>query len=369
MKPLLVIAALLGATGLAEAYPQFQLTTGAQRCNQCHYAPAGTGLISGYGRDEAGDTISIGGDGAFLHGAWDPPKWLALGGDIRVVGPLAQDVGQESGVDLYIFAMQLDLYQRIAFKGFSLNLIEGYVGRAYDQDRTDLANFASREHYLMYQPKPQGWYARAGRFFMPFGLRLVEHIFHVRRHNDLDLLQETYNVSGGFVKNEHELHVTAFTEDFLRPVGDVGSGVAAYYERRVGRKMSFGGQARLSLGETSTRITVGGIGKVYLEGPRLLFQAELDGIHESFEGEGYPSRQKTISYLGATWFPMKGVMVTGAWERFDEDLSISEVARNAAVAEAQFFPWAHFEVILMMRAQFGGEDPAQMLMLQVHYYL
>ena len=71
----LVAAGLSLAPRLAQAYPQFQLSTGAQRCNQCHIAPTGGTLLSGYGRDEAGDTISRGGDGSFLHGAWAPPDW------------------------------------------------------------------------------------------------------------------------------------------------------------------------------------------------------------------------------------------------------------------------------------------------------
>ena len=54
----------------AQAYPQWQLSSGAVRCNQCHYAPAGGGLINSYGRDAVGDQLStFGGDGAFLHGA------------------------------------------------------------------------------------------------------------------------------------------------------------------------------------------------------------------------------------------------------------------------------------------------------------
>lgn len=42
----------------ALAYPQFQLTSGSARCAQCHLAPAGGGLLSPWGQDEAGDTIA-----------------------------------------------------------------------------------------------------------------------------------------------------------------------------------------------------------------------------------------------------------------------------------------------------------------------
>ena len=50
----------------ADAYPQFQLSLGPDRCTACHFSPAGGGLLNDYGRDEAGSTISRGGDGRFL---------------------------------------------------------------------------------------------------------------------------------------------------------------------------------------------------------------------------------------------------------------------------------------------------------------
>src|SRR5690606_12725185 len=79
----LACAALAASAPAAEAYPQFQLSSGSARCNLCHYAPAGGGLINGWGRTEAADTISRGGDGAFLYGAWELPDWLARGAGRR----------------------------------------------------------------------------------------------------------------------------------------------------------------------------------------------------------------------------------------------------------------------------------------------
>ena len=55
----LALAAIVAASLLGErqaaAYPQWQLSTGTVRCNQCHYAPAGGGLLNNYGRDAVGE--------------------------------------------------------------------------------------------------------------------------------------------------------------------------------------------------------------------------------------------------------------------------------------------------------------------------
>ena len=55
---------VVAAERTAAAYPQWQLTSGAVRCNECHYGPGGGGLINSYGRDAIGDQLStLGGDG------------------------------------------------------------------------------------------------------------------------------------------------------------------------------------------------------------------------------------------------------------------------------------------------------------------
>ncbi len=79
--------------GTAHAYPQFQLSQGAERCSACHLSPAGGGLLNAYGRNEAGETLSRGGDGRFLYGAWEPPAWLQLGADVRGAAGLKYQAG------------------------------------------------------------------------------------------------------------------------------------------------------------------------------------------------------------------------------------------------------------------------------------
>src|SRR5262249_22256706 len=120
MRALTTFLVILLAPLAALAYPQFQLSTGNVRCNQCHFAPAGGGLLNSYGRSESADTISNGGNGGFLHGAVNLPSWLALGGDFRVAGLLSNE-GASAGTDREFFPMQADLYARVAVGGFSFN--------------------------------------------------------------------------------------------------------------------------------------------------------------------------------------------------------------------------------------------------------
>src|SRR5450755_742957 len=155
---------LLGRGGAASAYPQFQFASGTTRCSQCHYDPAGGGLITSWGRDESGDTISLGGDGAFLHGLWAPPSWLALGADVRLAA-LRNDVGGPESPEYAAFPMQSDLYARLLFGDqVSLYLEGGVRGDTRPADTTiggrlDTVSdrLMSREHYLMFRPSATGF--------------------------------------------------------------------------------------------------------------------------------------------------------------------------------------------------------------------
>ena len=84
-----------------------------------------------------------------------------------------------------------------------------------------------------------------------------------------------------------------------------------------------------------------------------------------------------VSYLGANYFPIRGVMTGLAYEFYQEDLSVKGTSHNAIDLEVNYFPWAHFELAADARWQlYGasasgtpGPDTASLYMLQFHYYL
>ena len=377
----------MGLTERARAYPQFQFSSGTTRCSQCHYSPDGGGLITSWGRDEAGDTISLGGDGAFLHGLWTPPAWVALGANIRFVSPLVNASGGPESPTISVFPMQTDGYARFAF-GDQVSLyleggIRGDVG--WDEtfsNRVDsvTARLISNDHYLMWRPSATGPYARVGRFFATYGLRFVEHIFFVQRYTGFDIYNETYNLAGGYVAEDWELHLTLFApppESFpnaLQSVGVRESGAAVYAEKRWNGMAMLGVQARYGGNSEEARYQGGAVGKLWIESARMLLLGEGDIIRQMVDN-GTVGTNQFVSYLGPTFFPIRGLMAGVAYERFQSDLSVAGTGRNAVDAEVNFFPWAHFEVIALGRYQFFGpgagtnEATASLFMLQLHYYL
>jgi hypothetical protein len=380
MRRLLIALAILLGARAAHAYPHWQLSTGATRCNQCHFAPAGGGLLSDYGRYMAGDELSsFGGDGAFLHGAVQLPSWLSLGGDLRGA-VVAHDVQDPSGSTLAAFPMQADFSLRLALpKGISAAGTVGLRGQVRDPDLlvpiqnyqpVSTSQFISREHYLMAQSKESGYYVRAGRFFAPFGLRFAEHIFYVRRDLGFDELEETYNVSAGVVRPAWEVHLTGFAPDFVRDIGSRESGFAGYYERRLlGNTLALAGQTRIASAPGATRYIFGAVAKSYVEPLRTLLFTELDGVTMSFDDRMLSSREQVVGIAGLTVLPLRGVSATLLGERNQVDVSLPTAWTGGSIL-LDWIPYAHCELQVMGRLQFpSGGDAAKTLFIQLHYFL
>jgi hypothetical protein len=391
MLPLRIVLAGLaaGATSLAlaaitekpaAAYPQWQLSTGSARCNECHYAPGGGGLITTYGRDAIGSELStFEGDGALLHGKASVPSWLAVGGDLRGAF-VANGVQDPDGTTTAAFPMQADAAVRVAApRGFSVQASLGYLGQVRNPDLTvptdnyqpsTASRLISREHYLTWQPASVGPYLRAGRFYAPFGLRFLEHVLYVRRDLGFDHLRETYNVSGGWTLPAWELHITAFAPDFVRHMGSDEKGFAAYYERRLlGDRLALAAQGRIADAAGVTRYIWGGVGKFYLQPLRTLFLAEVDAVHLSVDGNAVGVRTQVIALGGLAVLPVRGVIVTLLGERNQVDVKVRDAAWNAANLFVNWFPYPHVEVQVMGRLQFpAGGQTAKALLAQLHYF-
>lgn len=381
-----LVGQVSGAGSRAEAYPQFQFSTFTARCNLCHFSPSGGGLINGYGRSEAGETISRGGNGEFLHGLWTPPEWLALGLDLRGAA-IARD--NTTDPQLTAFPMQFDFYGRVAGGGVSLNFTAGIRGTAHSvppdvaEERTFMDRVVSREHYLMYEKGY--WYARAGRFFAPHGIRTQDHTEYIRRFLGQHTLEETYNLSGGYVADEYEWHATvsAPAPVFVLsgnealdsgPVGRDAYGATFYYENRnEAQSGSFGVQARAEASSELSRYWVGGLYKRFYEDQKLMLLSQLDLGVGVLGGDIDADPLLLLSaHLGVNYFLTKGVQLGATFGRYDSDVQLPGTERDSATLSLQYFPYAHVELHLIGRMEFQGQDfasPSPMGLLMLHYYL
>lgn len=376
VRTIALLVALIGLTmsEQAIAYPQFQLATGNVRCSQCHYNPAGAGLIRPYGRDEATGTLSMfEGRSGLLWDLADLPEWLDIGGDFRFAG-----IVKKTSDDPQIlgFPMQGDLYARLALGAFSVNGTLGVRAAARTPRASVADRLGSREHYAMWSPDDDtGLYVRAGRFFAPFGLRLQDHSSYVRRYLGQHTLEETYNVSIGTVDDAWEVHGTLFVPPSTLSLGDdIGNaaiGGALYYERRAhDDKLAWAAQTKVEVFDESQKFWLGGIGKLWIESANLLLLSEIDVGMQRFSFDA-DARMQLAAHLGATYMITQGLSVGTMLERYDPDIALKGSGRNSANLTVQWFPYPHFELVLMGRVETQGglSDPNPLALAMFHYYL
>jgi hypothetical protein len=267
--------------------------------------------------------------------------------------------------------MQADLNLR-AMKGkFAFALTAGVRGVARSEnDPVLLERLASREHYVAYAFGSRQ--VRLGRFLPVFGLRLPDHTAYVRRYMGLNTYEEPYAIELAHYGDATDIHVTGFVP---QPVALLGSGVrraggAAQLEHRWDDKI-VGGQARVAVGPDDALFTLGGLAKRWLPEAELLVLAELDVQRQTFRGNG-PGRTQIAGYLAASKWATRGVLVSSGLHLWEPDLTLGATTRQAFEVAAQYFPRAHFELHLLLRASAQGgtvEDPGYLSLLQVHYYL
>jgi len=365
---IVAVVAVVVAPTAAGAYPEFQFSLGAERCGACHLSPSGGGLLNDYGRDEAGRTISAGGDGRFLHGLWQPPSGLALGGDARFAGGDKQLAGRNEQL---AFPMQLDVHVRASIGPVSLSLTAGVRGGAREPSPPLLERLASREHYVTYERAE--YLVRAGRFFPVFGLRLSDHTAYVRRFLGFGLLEEPYAVELAHLGDDAEARLTGFVP---QPIAFLGAGyrakgLAATYERRLADDTALlGAQTRVAASPDEARYTIGSFGKWWWKGSGLEWLAELDLQRQTFRVG--PSRTQVAAYLGASRWVARGWLITGAAHAWEPDVTLRKARRDAVEIDLQYFPRAHLELHLLTRVAEQGnaiDDPGFLSLLQLHYYL
>ncbi len=362
------VATLLAVASAAHAYPRLHLSSGSARCQDCHLSPAGGGLLDDHGRFEAGDALSRGGDGALLHGAWDPPPWLALGGDLRAAGGLKHRGDEREGL---AFPMQAELYVAGRGAGVTVYLAAGLRGGARSPQPPLVERLASREHYVMYQPGAR--YVRVGRFFPVFGLRTADHTAYVRRYLGFGLLEEPYGVAVGHVGVTWEAHLHAYVP---RPVAFLGAGprargIAAAYERRLlDETAAVGAHARVATTAEDDVVTAGVTGKRWFADAGLLVQAELDLQRQRFTAVD-AARWQLAAHASASQLLTRGLWLGAGLHRWQPDLGLRS-SRDAFEVDLQYFPRAHLEVHLLGRASAQGNDldhPGWLALAQLHYYL
>lgn len=243
----------------AHAYP-WMIRHEYTGCATCHVDPSGGYLLTAYGRAQTQTLLSTFGHGPagdevdrrseFGFGLVSLPPWLNLGATVREAYMWSKEVSPEQRPATTLsLLMQADLRAAITADRFVATGSIGYLrhGRHAAQiTRGDQDVLVSREFWVGYHlGEEQQSMIRAGRMYLPFGLRVIEHPFYVRSMTGTNIdLQQQYGVA--FFHEEETYHA-----ELMVIAGNYQIFPDAYRQRGYSGYVEFTVMPRLQLGASS----------------------------------------------------------------------------------------------------------------------
>jgi hypothetical protein len=253
IAPLLLAAALLApAASLAEPY--LAVRTGA-KCMACHVNPTGGGKRTEFGAiygqtTLAAERLDLSTGQAVPAGGSEPASWtgklndqFAVGADLR--GNM-QYIAVPNDVDTFAFSQRAQAYLEVKPIADRLTI--------YLDERVSPGAATNRETYAMLWFANKGAYVKAGRMFVPFGLRIEDDTAFIRQvtgtnfnssddgvEGGLELgpwsaqVSVTNGAGGGTETNRGKLVSSLFA--FVQPAWRVGLSASANFNGAADRRM------------------------------------------------------------------------------------------------------------------------------------
>ena len=195
-----VVAAVLAPVSVvAESEPYLAVRMGL-KCSSCHVNRTGGGMRNDFGAIFGGANLPSRNTGfQFQNRALN--DWLRMGGNFRVAGTAnLSDATPQTGLDIN----RANLY-------LEAKLIEGKLTLYVDETLAP-GGANSREFFALVEVPSITGYAKAGTFFLPSGLRILDDHEFIRRETGFTMLAPDQGVEFGFRKNFKILMVTVWNK-------------------------------------------------------------------------------------------------------------------------------------------------------------
>jgi hypothetical protein len=327
MRSILLAAAVLGAAGVvadASAEPYLAVQTGF-KCAMCHVNPSGGGLRTAFGtawaRNEMPRRI-VGAESSGAEEVWtgDLNRWLAVGGNVRSGVDYVETPGRDDVAEFGI--------SRATLYG-ALRAIPGLL-TLYLDEQIAPGGATAREAYALLTPGNGRFTVKAGKFFLPYGLRIEDDSAFIRQITGINFDTPDHGVELG-------LELPQWSAQLAVTNGTAGGGddgtskqtslKAAHVNRlwRIGASYNYNDSA---LGDREMLGIYAGL----RTGP-IQWLAEVDYITDDTpSGE----RDLYVSLLEGNWRLARGHNLKLSYEYFDpaDDVDEDERERYSLVWEA-----------------------------------
>jgi len=337
------------------AEPYFAVMTGA-KCTACHVNPTGGGK-----RTRAG---AVWGQSGLSETLVDDKIWdgglhenFSVGADIRSNFNTASEPGQDSSNE---FRMEETLLY------LEFNLLDDRL-LLYVDEQLAPGGASNREAYPLYWILDRSVYFKAGRFFLPYGLRLEDDTAFIRTVPGINYFTPDTGVETG-------LEIGPWSGSFAITNGTGGGGevdtgkqysLFASYTRPLWRAGASYNYNDVDGGDRVMQNLFAGL----KTGP-VSWLAEIDYIVD--DGAPGGQRKQWMSFLEANTCLSQGHNMKLTFEHFDPDSNIDEDERNRYSIVYEYFPIQFTQLTAGFRFNDGipqaSEQNAEEFFLQLHNF-
>ncbi len=229
-------------------------------CATCHIDPSGGYLLTAYGRAQTQTLLSTFGHGPpgdevdrrseFALGLFHVPAWLNLGATVREAYMSYKEVSpsQPAATSRFIL-MQADLRAAVTADRLVATGSIGFLRNGHHAaqiTRGDQDVLVSREFWVGYHlGEEQQTLVRAGRMYLPFGLRVIEHPFYVRTNTGTNIDSQQQYGAALFHEEEN------YRAELMAIAGNYQIFPDAYRQRGYAGYIEFAVMPRLQVGASS----------------------------------------------------------------------------------------------------------------------
>ncbi len=300
----LVAATLATAPSLKADEPYLALRTG-MKCSQCHVNRTGGGGRNDFGSAWAQTQLPA---KSLPYRNRAINDWIAIGVDLRAkASGLVSDATPRTTFE--ISEAQVQVEARLI-----QNVLAFYLDQTLGPDRALI-----REGFALVEGLPGNGYAKAGKFMLPFGLRLWDDEAFIRSVTGFTYRTPDVGFEIGFEPGplSFALALSNGTTTGVDQNSDKQvTGSAAF----VFPKLRFGASATRNSAPGATRSIVGGFAGVQL-GPLTLL-GETDAIFDSFDGQ--QDVDQVVGYVEGDLMLYRGVFLKVTYGYHDPTLSLRD---------------------------------------------
>jgi hypothetical protein len=339
---LLICGLLLARVASAEPYIAAQQ---GYRCVQCHVNPTGGGLRNDFGLVFAKTLLPA-------HTLPESaPNWtgkffdhLRLGADVRGGWTRTHEPGQPTVTDDRLD--QLRIYADLEMFAERLAVVVDEHVAPGDRDELEL--------YARAGNPANGWYAKGGRFYVPFGWRFQDNTTYVRGVSGMNMTSPDEGLELGFERSNWSAQLVAAK-------GGVGTG-GSIGDRLIGQFVwvqtlwRAGGALAEVKSPAGTRDTFGLFGS-WRTGP-VTWLGEADYIHDnSFLPQ---ARSLVATLVEGNWNWRRGHNLKLTAEFYDADRAVANDGQTRLSLVYEYTPFPFIQVRAGWREYDGiPQSPSQ----------